>query len=66
MAITNPVVNKVFNDLDDFSDFCRFENNGYPFDEKALYNKKHPIWIAYEKHQNYLKAKARVNKKKAQ
>jgi hypothetical protein len=61
MAITNPVVNKVFNDLDDFRDFCRFESNGYKFDEKALYNKKDPVWIAYEKHQGWLRAKARNN-----
>jgi hypothetical protein len=64
MAITNPVVNKIFDDLDHFRDFCRHENNGYPFDEKALYNKQHPIWIAYEKHQNYLRAVARANKKR--
>jgi hypothetical protein len=66
MAITNSTVNKIFNDLDSFRDFCRFENNGYPFDENALYNKKNPVWIAYEKHLNYLKAKSRVNKRKAQ
>jgi hypothetical protein len=65
MAITNPVVNRVFNDLDAFRDFCRFDNNGYVFDEAALYNKKDLVWKAYEKHQNYLKAKARGGKKKA-
>jgi hypothetical protein len=64
MAITNPAVRKVFNDLDALRDFCRFENNGYVFDEKALYNKQHPVWIAYEKHQNYLRAKARGAKKR--
>jgi hypothetical protein len=64
MAITNQIVNRVFNDLDHFRDFCRFENQGYPFDEKALYNKQHPIWIAYEKHQNYLRAVARANRKR--
>jgi hypothetical protein len=64
MAITNPVVNKVFNDLEDFRDFCRFENNGYSFDEAALYNERHPVWIAYKKHQNYLRAVARANRKR--
>lgn len=64
MAITNPVVNKVFKDLDKFRDFCRFENNGYVFNENALYNKEDPVWQAYEKHQNYLKAKARANRKR--
>lgn len=63
MAITNSVVNKIFDDLDAFRDFCRFENNGYPFDEKALYNDRHPVWIAYKKHQNYLKAVARAKRK---
>lgn len=64
MAITNSVVNKIFDDLDAFRDFCRFENNGYVFDEAALYNKQHPSWIAYEKHQNYLRAVARANRKR--
>jgi hypothetical protein len=64
MAITNSTVNKIFDDLDSFRNFCRFENNGYPFDEKALYDKKHPVWQAYEKHQNYLRAVARANRKR--
>lgn len=63
MAITNPVVNKVFDDLDTFRDFCRFESKGYVFDEKALYNKKDPVWQAFEKYQNYLRAVARAAKK---
>ena len=48
---------KVFNDLDKFRDYCRFE--GKVFDEKALYKKDHPTWIAYQKFQNYLRAKSR-------
>lgn len=64
MSIKNMLVRKVFDDLDSFRDFCRFDNNGYPFDEKALYNKQHPVWQAYEKHQNYLRAKARSLKKR--
>jgi hypothetical protein len=58
-----PNINKIFDDLDSFRDFCRFENRGYPFNEAALYNKKDPVWIAYTKHQTYLKAKSQ-NKKK--
>ena len=42
---------KVFNDLDKLRDYCRFE--GKVFDEKALYKKDHPTWIAYGKWQNY-------------
>jgi hypothetical protein len=59
MAYNFPPVNKIFDDLDKFRDFCRFENRGYPFDEAALYNDKHPVWIAYQKHQNWLRAKSR-------
>ena len=62
--ITNKAVSRVFDDLDDFRDFCRFEGVGYVFDEKALYNDEHPSWQAYKKHQNYLRAKARANKKR--
>ena len=57
MTIANPAVNKVFNDLDQFRDYCRFE--GKVFDEKALYNKEDPVWIAYQKYQGWLRAKAR-------
>ena len=49
--------NKVFNDLDKFRDYCRFE--GKVFNEKDLYKKDAPMWIAYGKYQNYLRAKAR-------
>ena len=49
--------NKVFNDLDAFRDYCRFE--GKVFDEAALYKKDDPTWIAYQKYQGWLRAKAR-------
>ena len=48
---------KVFNDLDTYRDYCRFE--GKVFDEKALYKKDDPNWIAYQKYQGWLRAKAR-------
>ncbi len=51
---------KVFNDLDEFRDYCRFE--GKVFDEKSLYKKSDPVWQAYQKYQNYLRAKARGGK----
>ena len=48
---------KVFNDLDKFRNYCRFE--GKVFNEADLYKKDAPVWQAYQKHQNYLRAKAR-------
>ena len=48
---------KVFNDLDAYRDYCRFE--GKVFNEAALYNKEDPNWIAYQKYQGYLRAKTR-------
>jgi hypothetical protein len=63
MAITNYVVAKVFDDLEAFRDFCRFEGPGYVFNEKALYNRKDTVWQAYEKWQNWKRAKARAAKR---
>ena len=57
MTIANPAVNKVFNDLDQYRDYCRFE--GKVFDEAALYKKTDPNWTAYQKYQGWLRAKAR-------
>jgi len=62
MSITNPAVNKVFNDLDQFRDYCRFE--GKVFNEKDLYRKDSPVWQAYQKYLGYLRAKARANSRK--
>jgi len=42
---------KVFNDLEKFKDFCRFnlDNRGgfYPFNEKDLYNNESYVWRAF-------------------
>jgi len=62
MAIKNQVVNKVFNDLDAYRDWCRFE--GKVFDEKALYKKDDPNWIAYQKYQGWVRSKARSAQRK--
>ena len=48
---------KVFSDLEKFRDYCRFE--GKVFNEADLYKKDAPVWMAYQKYQNYVKAKAR-------
>lgn len=45
MAIKNPVVNKIFEDLEAFKDWCRF--NGKVFDEANLYKNRSPIWREY-------------------
>jgi hypothetical protein len=63
MTIKNQKVKKVFDDLDVYRDYCRFE--GKVFDEKALYNKKDPNWQAYEKYQNYLRMKDRSEQRKS-
>ena len=57
MANNFPPVNKIFDDLDKFRDYCRFE--GKPFNEADLYKKDSWVWQAYQKYQNYLRAKAR-------
>ena len=57
MANNFPPVNKIFDDLDKFRDYCRFE--GKVFDEADLYKKDSMVWQAYLKYQNYLRAKAR-------
>ena len=48
---------KVFNDLDKFRDYCRFE--GKVFNEKDLYKDEAPVWGAYKKYLGWLRAKAR-------
>lgn len=50
MAITNPTINKVFNDLEEFRDFCRFE--GYVFNEADLYKYDSRAWQAFSRNKN--------------
>ena len=57
MANNFPPVEKIFDDLDKFRDYCRFE--GKVFNEADLYNKEAPIWEAYQKWQGWMRAKAR-------
>ena len=40
-------VNKIFDDLDNFKDFCR--DYGYRYNEKDLYNWKSYAWQQYNK-----------------
>ena len=60
MANNFPPVNKIFDDLDKFRDYCRFE--GKVFDEKDLYKDGSYVWEAYKKYQGWLRAKARGGK----
>ena len=48
---------KVFNDLDKFRDYCRFE--GKVFNEKDLYKEGTHSWDAYKKWQGWMRAKTR-------
>ena len=58
MAYNYPPINKIFDDLDKFRDYCRFEAK--TFNEADLYNNDASVWIAYNKHQGWLRAKARA------
>ena len=57
MANNFPPVEKIFDDLDEYRDYCRF--NGKVYDEAALYRKSDPNWQAFEKYRGWLRAKAR-------
>ena len=44
---THPDIVKIFNDLEAFHDFCRFEL--FPFDQADLYNRESWVWRNFEK-----------------
>ena len=46
-----------FDDLDKFRDYCRFE--GKVFNEADFIQEDAAVWIAYNKYQGWLRAKAR-------
>ena len=57
--------NRVFNDLEKFKDFCRFnqDNRGnfFPFNEKDLYNNASYVWRAFtNKNRKYQKKNKRT------
>ena len=45
MAIKDPLVRKIFVDLDRFRDYCRYE--GKVFKEASLYKKGDRVWESY-------------------
>lgn len=47
MSISNPVVNKVFNDLDKYQEFCR--TYGHKFNEADLYNYRSLSYKLFQK-----------------
>lgn len=47
MAQKFPPVKQIFNDLEKFRNWCRFEFK--PFNEAYLYNDRSPIWRHYRK-----------------
>lgn len=51
---SKPEVVKIFNDLEDYLDFCRMEL--LPYDPSHLYNRHNYVWRAYER---FLKARNR-------
>ena len=51
MAYNFPPVNKIFDDLDKFRDYCRFE--GKVFNEQDLYKEGTHSWEAYKKWQGF-------------
>lgn len=55
MKIKNEVVRNIFDDLDDYRDWCRYE--GKVYDEAALYNKADKNWQQYEKYCSYIRSK---------
>jgi|TARA_X000000950_G_scaffold248307_1_gene307268 hypothetical protein len=55
MSTTFPKVQQIFDDLDEYRDFCRF--NGKVFNEKDLYKESSRIY------KEFLAFKARGNKK---
>jgi len=57
MANNFPPVQKIFDDLDKFRDYCRFE--GKVFNEADLYKDGAYVWEAYKKWQGWIRAKAR-------
>ena len=42
---SKPEIVKIFDDLEKFKDFCRFEL--LPFDEANLYNRESQVWNQY-------------------
>tara|TARA_B100000941_G_scaffold264522_1_gene218542 strand:- start:314 stop:523 length:210 start_codon:yes stop_codon:yes gene_type:complete len=53
--------NKVFDDLERFREYCRYE--GKKYDEKFLYNDDSSVWQSYKRWQHWMKNKKNKTKK---
>ena len=47
-----PEVKQIFDDLDEYHDFCRMQYPAVKFDEADLYKNSSPIWQRFMKHRN--------------
>lgn len=54
--------NKVFDDLERFKDYCRFEGKYY--NEKFLYNDSSQVWQSYKRWQHWMKNKNKNKNKR--
>jgi len=59
MSTNFPPVNQVFDDLEKFLNYCRFE--GKVFDERFLYNEHATSWQSYKKWQYWMQNKNKRN-----
>ena len=55
MTKTIPDVKQIFEDLDSYRDFCRYE--GKVFDEAELYNDGSRNWEDYKRYRHYINTK---------
>jgi len=66
MTITNTVVNRIFDDLEEFRDYCTTEldrfGNLLPFNEAELYDEKSRLWGAFKKWRGWKRAVARAKR----
>ena len=59
MSTNFPPVNQVFDNLEKFLNYCRFE--GKVFDERFLYNEHATSWQSYKKWQYWMQNKNKRN-----
>tara|TARA_B100001741_G_scaffold305189_1_gene297097 strand:+ start:99 stop:296 length:198 start_codon:yes stop_codon:yes gene_type:complete len=57
-----PPVDQVFDDLEKFLNYCRFE--GKVYNEKFLYNEKSSVWQSYKKWEHWKNNKNKNKKHK--
>ena len=55
MSNNYPDVNQIFDDLDAYRDWCRYE--GKRFDERDLYNGRSDLWHQYQRYLHYRRKK---------